>query len=68
VVFTDGVTEAMNPSGDFYEEPRLEAAMTKADPSTAESVTKHILLDVLQFAAGADPSDDITVLDLMRVK
>jgi phosphoserine phosphatase RsbU/P len=68
LVFTDGVTEAMNPSGDFYEEPRLEAAMKKADASTAESITKHILLDVLQFAAGADPSDDITVLDLMRVK
>jgi sigma-B regulation protein RsbU (phosphoserine phosphatase) len=68
LVYTDGVTEAMNLEGEFYEEPRLESTMATANASTAENLVKTVLRDVLQFANGADPSDDITVLDLMRVK
>ncbi len=68
VVYTDGVTEAMNPDGDMFEEPRLEASLAKSDGSSAENLVKNVLVDILQFANGADPSDDITVLDLMRVK
>ena len=68
LVYTDGVTEAMNLEGEFYEEPRLESTMATANASSAENLVKTILRDVLQFANGADPSDDITVLDLMRLK
>lgn len=67
LVFTDGVTEAMNMSSEFYEEARLEELLKKTDAPTAESMAKTVLKDVLRFANGADPSDDITVLDLMRV-
>jgi phosphoserine phosphatase RsbU/P len=67
LVFTDGVTEAMNMSSEFYEESRLEELLKKTDAPTAESMAKTVLKDVLRFANGADPSDDITVLDLMRV-
>jgi len=68
LVFTDGVTEAMNLEGEFYEEPRLESTLSSANATSAENIVKTVLRDVLQFANGADPSDDITVLDLMRLK
>jgi len=67
LVFTDGVTEAMNLSNEFYEEARLEELLKKTEATSAESLAKTVLKDVLRFANGADPSDDITVLDLMRV-
>jgi sigma-B regulation protein RsbU (phosphoserine phosphatase) len=66
LVFTDGVTEAMNLSNEFYEEARLEELLKKTEATSAESLAKTVLKDVLRFANGADPSDDITVLDLMR--
>ena len=62
VLFSDGVSEAMNPDEDFYGEERLLAALaTTAGATPAETVTR-VLADVRRFAAGAKQSDDITVL------
>ena len=62
VLFSDGVSEAMNPDDDFYGEERLLAALAEtAGTTTAETVTR-VLADVRRFTAGAKQSDDITVL------
>lgn len=66
VLFTDGVTEAMNPVGDMYEEPRLEQLLMSTNADNAEAATGRIFDDVLRFADGAEQSDDITVLVLGR--
>ena len=66
VVFTDGVTEAMNPVGDMYEEPRLEQFLSHSESTSCEQLTNELFDDVLKFADGADQSDDITVLVLGR--
>ncbi len=62
ILFSDGVSEAMNPAEDFYGEERLLATLgTNAAASAAEIVT-NVLTDVRAFTAGAKQSDDITVL------
>ena len=62
VLFSDGVSEAMNREEDFYGEERLLATLaTVSDASPAEIVAR-VLTDVRAFAAGAQQSDDITVL------
>jgi len=62
VLFSDGVSEAMNREEDFYGEERLLATLaTVSDASPAEIVAR-VLADVRAFAAGAQQSDDITVL------
>jgi sigma-B regulation protein RsbU (phosphoserine phosphatase) len=62
VLFSDGVSEAMNPDDDFYGEERLLAALAAtAEMTTAETVTR-VLADVRRFAAGAKQSDDITLI------
>lgn len=66
VLFTDGVTEAMNPVGDMYEEGRLESFLSKFENSSCENLTVSLFEDVLKFADGAEQSDDITVLTLRR--
>lgn len=67
VLFTDGVTEAMDPDGDMYEEPRFEEFLRKPTSNTPESIVIGAMADVLTFTRGADPSDDITLLALQHL-
>jgi len=60
VLFSDGVSEAMNTAEDFYGEERLLAAL--AAGGSASDIVKRVLADVGDFTAGAKQSDDITVL------
>ena len=62
VLFSDGVSEAMNPEEDFYGEERLLAALATASSATPAETVRRVLADVRAFAAGAKQSDDITVL------
>jgi serine phosphatase RsbU (regulator of sigma subunit) len=57
-VVTDGVTEAMNPAGELYGVQRLAALLGGLAAITPEAVRD----DVRRFAAGAEPSDDLTLL------
>ncbi len=61
-IFTDGVTEAMDPEGQLFEEARLESFLADADLSTAQALTGSALQSVEKFAAEAEQSDDITIL------
>jgi sigma-B regulation protein RsbU (phosphoserine phosphatase) len=61
VVFTDGVTEAMDISQQLYAEPRLEACIRKSD-GIPDQLTGEILQDVEQYAGEAEQADDITIL------
>jgi len=62
VLFSDGVSEAMNVDGDFYGEERLLAALATSSGATAADAVTRLLDDVRVFTAGAKQSDDITVL------
>jgi sigma-B regulation protein RsbU (phosphoserine phosphatase) len=62
VLFSDGVSEAMNPAEDFYGEERLLAALAAARGATPADIVARVMSDVRTFAAGAKQSDDITVV------
>jgi sigma-B regulation protein RsbU (phosphoserine phosphatase) len=62
VLFSDGVSEAMNPEEDFYGEERLLAALATASGATPAETVTRVLADVRAFTAGANQSDDITLL------
>jgi serine phosphatase RsbU (regulator of sigma subunit) len=62
VLFSDGVSEAMNPAEDFYGEERLLAALATASGATPAEMVTRVLADVRAFTAGAKQSDDITLL------
>lgn len=65
LLITDGVTEAMNQQGDFYTADRLGKAVKKIPANhTAEEIIHRLYADVKVHAAGAEPSDDITILAL----
>ncbi len=62
VYYTDGLTEAENPQGEYYGEERLVQAVLKMAGQSAQEVRDFILQDVETFCAGQPPFDDLTML------
>jgi serine phosphatase RsbU (regulator of sigma subunit) len=58
ILVTDGVTEAENSMGDFFDDSRLEAAASKSP------TLEGIFSAVTEFCAGNPLSDDCTVVEL----
>ncbi|MFH1278235.1 MAG: SpoIIE family protein phosphatase [Candidatus Eisenbacteria bacterium] len=67
LLYTDGVTEAMDRSGAFYGEDRLRGTLAGSAGSAASEVLRDLVEDVRRFTAGAEPSDDITLVAIRRV-
>jgi serine phosphatase RsbU (regulator of sigma subunit)/pSer/pThr/pTyr-binding forkhead associated (FHA) protein len=65
VIYTDGVSEAMNPNGDLYNEERVRE-IVKTGPAEAEELGKALLADVRRHAAGRPQNDDITIMTFGR--
>jgi sigma-B regulation protein RsbU (phosphoserine phosphatase) len=61
-IYTDGVTEAMDPEQKLYSEDRLMQTVTDLKTPLAPSLVKAINESVTEFARGAEQSDDITML------
>jgi sigma-B regulation protein RsbU (phosphoserine phosphatase) len=59
ILVTDGVTEAENAMGDFFEDSRLETAVTKAP------TLEGIFSAVSEFCAGNPLNDDCTVVEII---
>jgi phosphoserine phosphatase RsbU/P len=65
LLYTDGVTEAMNKAGDLFGDDRLMQLLEQHDHDwTVSKVTQKILDDIAGFAAGAEQTDDIAILAL----
>lgn len=64
LMYTDGVTEAMDSTEEMYEEERLEKYLDKNINAPLDKLLKGLVVDVLKFAGKADQSDDITMLTL----
>jgi adenylate cyclase len=61
-VVTDGVTEAMNAKGELYGSVRLLAALEGLKTAKPKTMLPALRDDVGHFAAGAEQSDDLTLL------
>jgi adenylate cyclase len=64
-VVSDGVTEAMNQSGDLYGADRLERALRLSSGAGGPAaIVDAIRVDVSRFAGNAEVADDLTLLVL----
>ena len=68
VMYTDGVTEAMNIQGELFGTKRLEAVIKQNSTASSEELVEHIIKEVREFSSGAPQSDDITLLILHRTQ
>ncbi|HWP81073.1 MAG TPA: PP2C family protein-serine/threonine phosphatase [Bacteroidota bacterium] len=67
VMYTDGVTEAMNKSLQEYGEERFRRCVEKALTMPASQVRESIISDVHSFTSGEAQSDDLTLMVLKRL-
>ena len=66
-MFTDGVTEAMNPEDEEYDDPRLEELLVRVRDRSAQGILDAVLEDLEAFTRGAPQSDDVTMI-VMKVR
>jgi len=64
VLYSDGVTEAMNKEEKLFTEERLLKSLREVNGHPPDELIKKILADTHGFAADAPQSDDITILAL----
>src|SRR5713226_9790656 len=62
VLFSDGVTEAMDPQEDLFGMPRLVKLLTGHNETPLDDLQKLVLEAVENFARGASQADDLTLL------
>ena len=62
VIYSDGVTEAMNSSGELFSEQRLHSLIRDHHDQTAGDLIQAILTGVHEFAGREPQSDDITLM------
>ena len=62
VIYTDGITEAMNPAREQFGEGKLLAAIKKYGHLTAQEFADALDKEINEFTAGALQNDDITLV------
>ena len=62
VLFSDGVTEAMDPDDQLFGVPRLREVLEGNISTRLEEIQKTVLESVENFARGARQADDLTLL------
>ena len=69
VLFTDGVTEAFNTSGEMFDEKGLETTLeNKGAGKSSHDICQEILKDVNDFSGKEPQSDDITLMAIRRLE
>ena len=68
VVYSDGITEAVNADDDQFEEERLAAVVAEHSNARAASIVERIMEAVRTHAGECEQSDDMTVIVVKREK
>ena len=66
IIYSDGVTEAMNEHEELYGDDQLLSCLTNVERVNAKTIAKGILEDVDRHVNGFEQSDDITIMVLLQ--
>ncbi len=66
LLYTDGITEAMDAGGNLFGKARLAEAISQATPTTALDLIDAILAAVRNYVGDTPPADDLTVVTVKR--
>lgn len=62
LLYTDGLTETQNGTGEFYGDRRLTEFLQEQAPGQDDQFLQKLLEDLDRFSGGSTPHDDIAVL------
>ncbi len=66
VLYSDGITEAENGQGVFFEEEGLKEVLMRNRTADAETIAQEVFQSVKRFQGGAEQTDDQTLLVMKR--
>jgi sigma-B regulation protein RsbU (phosphoserine phosphatase) len=66
VLYTDGVTEALNAEGDEFGLERMMQSVRAGANDGAQAIVKRIIQDVRDFTGSAPQNDDITLIAIRK--
>jgi serine phosphatase RsbU (regulator of sigma subunit) len=64
VLYTDGITEAMNADGDLFSDETLGRVVEGQDDQDAAGIRERVVREVRAFVGDAEPHDDMTMIVL----
>jgi sigma-B regulation protein RsbU (phosphoserine phosphatase) len=64
VLYTDGITEAVNPQGLQYGSARLADSIDALKDQSAGEINERVFDRVQAFSSGAGQADDVTMLTI----
>jgi sigma-B regulation protein RsbU (phosphoserine phosphatase) len=67
VLFSDGVTEAVNVSEEFFGDDRLRSLLLALSGMDASGIGTAVVADVDEFVGDTRPHDDLSLVVLRRV-
>ena len=68
LIYTDGLTEARNASGDEYGISRVERFASNRNGLVAKTFVKDCVEDIGRFQSGGKQADDLTLMVLLRTQ
>jgi hypothetical protein len=66
VVYSDGITDALNPQGECFGEERLRKLLAEIQALPAAELGPRLVAGVDRFVGEAKPSDDLSIIVLTR--
>ena len=67
-IYSDGITEAVNPQDNFFEKQRLIDMIIETKDSTVNIIGEKILTTMKAFITSDKPSDDISLILLKSTR
>ena len=67
VIYSDGLTEALNEAGDFYGDDRMRALFPGLSAASARDAGERLLASVDAFIGETRPYDDLSLIVLKRL-
>jgi len=64
VLTTDGITDALNASNDFFGETKLASTLASMANKNTKGLTDSLIIELKRFSLGTEQADDITILAL----
>jgi serine phosphatase RsbU (regulator of sigma subunit) len=64
VLYTDGITEAMNEAGDLFSDETLARVVADQHALDAAGIRERVVREVRSFVGSAEPHDDMTMIVL----
>jgi sigma-B regulation protein RsbU (phosphoserine phosphatase) len=66
ILYTDGVTEALNTEGDEFGLDRMAQSVRASATDGAQAIVKRVIEDVRNFTGSLPQNDDITLIAIRK--